>query len=353
MIAFIAGVCTGASVSAAAAAILHVLHWKKIEASAKAEQQRSIVEGANILPDLVQVHSAISGMADRVKQLSDLQHLLISQTERNRQYMFVLMPIWKWDIEDGPVAEEFWKLAHAVARDQNRDDWIAPHVTLHSRSKNLNGLAAKFVQLVSEFGDKSWKELLSTLSDQNNWILDEDTNHRKPSAPDHFVLHKAKIDLPAPFRKWLEINQDVKTLQPRKQDRQLAEAIKENELMKGTGLIPVAQKFHISLYSFRAARKEGSFDACHPQDGQTMVVRSTSYDRKRAGRADSYITDEPRMAHHEIPDEIALQQDLALADWMLVLVSPGWTGSPAVVPKVLAAVRLSDLADGVLVRQRF
>lgn len=348
MIAFITGVCTGVSVSAAAAAIFHVLRRKKIEASAKALEQSSLREGISILPDLVQVHSAISGMADHVQQLSDVQHLLLSQTERNRKYMFVLMPIWKWHIEDGaPVAEEFWKLAHAVARDQNRDDWIAPHVTLHSRSKNLNGLAAKFLQLVSELGEPSWKELSTTLSDQNNWILDEDTNHRKPSAPDHFVLHKAKIDLPASFRKWLEINQDAKTLQPRKQDRQLAEGIKENEVIKGTGLISVAQKFHISLYSFRAARREGSFDGC-PQGGQQRVVRSISYDRKRAGRSDSYKEEEPRIAHHEIPDEIALQNDLALADWTLALVSPGWTGTPALVPKVLAAVRLSDLADGTL-----
>merc|ERR1740129_1370583 len=111
-------------------------------------------------------------------------------------------------------------------------------------------------------------------------------------------------------------------LQPRKQDRGEGRA-------RADGTLPVTEKFHISLYSFRAARP------C----GQRNVKRSNSYREV-----------EPRSAHHEIPDEEALRCDLAHADWTLVLLSPGWTGTPAWLPKVLAAVRLSDLACGALMR---
>merc|ERR1712048_500630 len=133
---------------------------------------------------------------------------------------FNLMPIWNWHTHNGaPRAEEFWKLAHAVSRDQDWNDWMAPHVTLHSRSKDLNGLAAKFVKLVTEFGSDNWKELLLTLREEKAWDLDHDRKMQAPSRADHYVLHKAKIELPQGFRSWLDRNQDEETLCPRKQDR--------------------------------------------------------------------------------------------------------------------------------------
>lgn len=170
-----------------------------------------------IVPDLVQVHSAIRRAANYVKSFSDLQHLPFSRSDGGRKYMFTLMPVWNWQSATGtPRAHEFWRLAHAVSRDQGQDDWVAPHVTLHSRSGDLNGLAEKFVKLLVGFGEAAWKELMLTLCTDSNWKLGEDTHAPQPSMADHFVLHKAKVDLPEQFRTWLDENQDAETLQPRK-----------------------------------------------------------------------------------------------------------------------------------------
>jgi len=160
---------------------------------------------------------------------------------------------------------------------------------------------------------------LVTLRKNDNWIFDEDAMSQRPNRTDHYVLHKAKIDLPQAFKLWLEENQDPDTLQPRKQDRKKP---------KEDGKFAVVEKFHISLYSFQAARADAALGGAS--------VGGNSYQS------------EPRVAHHEIPTEEALRADLASADWMLVLVSPGWTGTPALIPQVLAAVRLSDLASGAM-----
>lgn len=244
--------------------------------------------------------------------------------------MFNLMPVWNWHSATGPPScEEFWRLAHAVSRDQDRDDWVAPHVTLHSRSDDLNGLSEAFMKLLVSFGAAAWKELLFTLRTVSNWKLGEDTHAPQPSAANHFVLHKAKIDLPESFRTWLDKNQHAKTLQPRKQDRILSDP-------RDNGTFPIKEMFHISLYSFRVARSDG-LATCHE-------LQPTA----GARRMNSYAEREPRAASHEIPDEKNLRADLARADWMLVFLSPGWTGTPALSPEVLAAVRLSDLASGAL-----
>merc|ERR1712048_1486472 len=102
------------------------------------------------------------------------------------------------------------------------------------------------------------------------------------------------------------------------------------------GKFRIEETFHISLYSFRAARAPAS-PSSSPKD-----------DSLDTARQNSLLSDEPRVAHHGVPKEGAVRSDLARADWTLVLLSPGWTGTPACSPQVLAAVRLSDLASGAL-----
>jgi len=310
----------GAS-SGIAATLLHQLCYRKT----KDVRVANVQHGQDILPDLVHVHSTIAALSDQVSHVSDLQQLPFNGHHGEGQYMFNFMPIWRWQVPEGaPSAEEFWKLAHAVSRDQNRDDWVAPHMTLHSRSCDFSGLATKFVSLLSDLDSNAWSEILSTLRDEESWVLDEDSLMKKPSMPDHYVLHKAKIELPARFRAWLEKNQDPRMLQPRKQDR---EAARRNAAPVGMP-VPVVENFHISLYSFRAARSD-------PDESSLTSSGRTS----------------PPLTHknsypHPVAEEDELRRDLAMADWTLVLLSPGWTGAPSRVPRVFAAVKLADLASG-------
>lgn len=316
----------GASTGVAAAVLYHFCH-RKI-ADVRVAKLQHAQHGQEIMPDLVHVHSTIAALSDQVKHVSDLQQLPFVDHDREKQYMFNFMPIWRWQVPKGaPTAEVFWKLAHAVSRDQNRDDWVAPHMTLHSRSCDFPGLAKKFLALLSDLKTDDWREILFMLRDEHNWILDEDHLMKKPSSPDHYVLHKAKIELPANFRAWLETNQDPKTLQPRKQDR---EAARRNAASAALP-VPVLENFHVSLYSFRAA---------HSLDSPVTSQPCSAPSPKSVGRVGSYS--------HDVANEDALLKDLATADWTLVLLSPGWTGTPSRVPRVFAAVKLADLASGRL-----
>ena len=284
-----------------------------------------------ILPDLMQVHHNLSRAADQFRSLSDFCDLPFLRSEGGRKYMVNLIPVWSWkNIHNKPQAEEFWKLAHAVARDQDEDDWLAPHMTLHSRSDDLNGLAEAYVKLVSEFGSQGWRELLSTLR-QGSWVFDEDSGAQKPSSEDRYVLHKAKIHLPQSFRDWLDQHQDKNVLRPRKQDRRESEP-------RPDGTYEIKEMFHISLYSFRAVKSE-----------RNSFASSSSSVSKRPSKQNSFKAD-PRAGRHSVPTEDDLSRDLTSADWMLVLLSPGSTGEVAVIPQVKASVRLADLASGVLLR---
>lgn len=271
-----------------------------------------------ILPDLAQVHRSILRVASGIARIADLVDLAASLSKRERKWMVNLMPIWHWQERGGaPSAEEFWRLAHAVSRDQNQDDWLAPHITLHSRSNDFDGLAEKFVKLLTELPQEVWREFLDTVRDQHGWVFDADQGSKPPSTADHYVLHKAKITPPRSFCDWLEQNQDSNVLPVRKQDRG-----KPPE----DGRYAVTAPFHISLYSFRAARPNA------------MLLEHTP----------SFCEHSPRIASHRPPAENDVRRDLASADWMLVLVSPGSAGTPALSPEVYAAVRLSDLAIGSL-----
>jgi hypothetical protein len=266
--------------------------------------------------------------------------------------MLYLMPIWDWQ-NAIPSAQQFWKLAHAVARDHNGDDWLAPHMTLHSRTGDVGGLAEKFLALVHDLGAAGWREVLKSLSDWEQWSFDEDcTPKRKPTVQDHYVLHKASIRLPQTLRNWLSENQDPMTLPPRKQDVAAftRDALAEDN--PGVGeKVPVTAPFHISLYSFRAQKSDsmsssprfgtmdslGSHGSADTESAfSTMSLSSTA----RRRQSTSY--------KHVVPQENCLAKDLAAADWMLVLVGPGLTEDEPLVPFVLTAVRLQDLASGEL-----
>jgi len=319
MLEFFCGASAGAAV-----VLLYQFCSSETDKDARAEELQHVQEGQEILPDLVHVHNTIAALSDKVRRVADLQHLPLGEYGSEKLYMFNFMPIWRWQAPGGaPSAAEFWKLAHAVSRDQNQDDWIAPHMTLHSRSSDFSGLSTKFLALLSNLESTAWSEILSTLQGEKNWILDEDSLMKKPSMPDHYVLHKAKIELPASFRAWLEKNQDPRTLQPRKQDRQAAKRNATPAAMP----VPIVENFHISLYSFRAAHSDQSSVASSKGDRQ--LTHQNSYS-------------------HNVADEDALRKDLATADWTLVLLSPGWTGTPSKVPRVFAAVKLADLASGSL-----
>jgi hypothetical protein len=305
-----------------------------------------------ILPDLVRTHITISAVANRTGSLSRLEASSIPDgIIGGRRWMLYLMPIWDWQTVV-PEAQEFWKLAHAVARDHSEDDWIAPHMTLHSRSNSVTGLADKFCGLADGLGSHGWQEVREVLADADAWCFDEDSaSPIKPSNHDHHVLHKAKIDLPARFRDWLKDNQD-QYLPPRKQDKGKRKVVDGEK-------VPVTAPFHVSLYSFRAQRQDTAEMLPSPEQSPRIVNqrqgKSLPLDVQLAPTSDQLSSSpvfEPTKIQrklsyqHAVPAEQSLACDLARADWMLVFVSPGSTGKEASAPLVLRAARLTDLARG-------
>jgi len=297
-----------------------------------------LVRAAEILPDLVQVHNTIIRTAEACQRsVSSLMDAVLTTSEAScmddRRWMFYLMPIWD-DRKRPPFAREFWHAAHAVARDHSGDDWIAPHVTLHSRSPCSVELAEAFSLFLRDLSPESWRELLDTLTTPSNWILDPDEGPdaaaSRPSNQAHFTLHKAKVHFPEAVKAWLTQNQDQ--VAPRKQDKHAHAKLPEDHSMNVGDKVLVTQPFHISLYSFRASRDNRSDDA-------PMRVPSTrSATTRTLKRRISYVL--------QVPTEDSLRRDLADAMWMFVLCSPGRTGQHAVAPLVLGAVPLSSLADG-------
>lgn len=323
---------------------------------------------AQILPDLVQVHRTITRIADQMQRCPEhFRDQLAKADQDNKKWMFYLMPVWNYRTE-APKAQQFWQLAQTVARDQNGDDWIAPHVTLHTRSSSLMGLAALFENFLNDISRPGWQTLLSTLHDPKSWVFDADSNPgaKKPSNTDQYVLHKAKIVFPEDLREWLTEHQDPHIFGPRKQDVAAYKKRRASGNVTACSKVPITEAFHISLYSFRAAyqpvpdvatpktfcdeatpfstaEKEGyPAEECDsgtlpkapsmsdtPDSPKRLLRRHTTYD-------------------HLVPTEGLLQTDLVSAEWMLVFAAPGSTLVPPVVPEVLAAVRVSALAEGSL-----
>jgi len=288
----------GASIGIAGA----LLWQKKKKRGGKAEDRLDEFAGEDIFPDLVTAHTKVGTVSGRTSGPSDLHYLRLLPLDQERKWMFYLMPVWNWH-DVAPEAAEFWKLAHAVSRDQKNDDWIAPHVTLHSRVTNLQGLIEKFGKLLAELGRDSWKDVLSTLQKGDNWIFDDDTETARPTNANHHVLHKARINCPDPLRAWLAENEGDMLHKPRKKE------------------------LHISLYGFRVK-------AVDLDEGAPPLKQYSSYAKT-----------DPRVAHHGLAVQNDIRYDLSHANWTLVLMSPGRTDSHALTPRVLAAVKLSDLAS--------
>jgi hypothetical protein len=262
-----------------------------------------------------------------------------------RKWMFYLMPIWD-DRKRPPQAREFWHAAHAVARDHSGDDWIAPHVTLHSRSPSSVELAEAFSRFLRDLSPQSWRELLDTLTTPGNWILDPDEGPdaaaSRPSNQDHFTLHKAKVHFPEQVKTWLTHNQEQ--VAPRKQDQRSHSKLPEDQSIYLGDKVPVTQPFHISLYSFRASR-----DTVRTDDAPARGPSTRSSGTRT--RSEEAIAQPPLLTKRisyvlQVPTEDSLRRDLADAMWMFVLCSPGRTGQHAVAPLVLGAVPLTSLASG-------
>lgn len=303
--------------------------------------------GFSILPDIAQVHSTLASIADNARELLREEALsaMVAATSEGRKWMFYLMPVWQPSAIT-PLAQEFWRLAHTAARDQSGDDWIAPHVTLHSRSLDLAGLLGKFTKMMRDVGRGGWSEINDALSSVLNWNFAEDksSEKRKPSAKEQYILHKARIVLPCSLRQWLFENQDARCLGPRKQDAWAA----ERRRSRGRGdasdpaaddeRIPIVEPFHISLYSFRAAHDiTAKYEAADREPSQDP---STDRHNSLGRHSTSY--------GHAVPKDAALRADLATADWMLVFAAPGKTGETPQSPQILLAVRIRDLAAGLL-----
>mmetsp|Transcript_3638 Transcript_3638/g.9200 ORF Transcript_3638/g.9200 Transcript_3638/m.9200 type:complete len:474 (-) Transcript_3638:31-1452(-) len=322
-----------------------------------------------ILPDLLQVHLTLAELADKMVSKPQLEDFaFVGDKDDSQKCLLYLMPAWDWR-ERPPTAAQFWKAAHAVARDHNGDDWIAPHMTLHSRSNSIRALASKFCKMLRDLEAKEWAELLTTLRGPQNWIFDEDlTPSKKPSAENHHVLHKAMIKLPKAFRQWLFTNQDD-TFRPRKQDVALAKQQGGSSPSK----VPINAPFHVSLYSFRAAldlpQDAGSTDKLPTGSNLSNMVKmgtpshkgsftpsgSGSFAALSGGPSSPPLLPMRALQRKntdygiEVPREQALRLDLANhADWMWVFAVPGRTSENAVIPCVLSAVRLEELASGLL-----
>lgn len=309
-----------------------------------------LARAAEILPDLVQVHNTIIRVAGRCQRsVSSLMDAVVATSTAScmgdRKWMFYLMPIWD-DKKRPPLAREFWHAAHAVARDHSGDDWIAPHVTLHSRSPCSVDLAEAFSRFLGDLSPESWRELLDTLTTPENWILDPDEGPdavaSRPSNQDHFTLHKAKVHFPEAVKSWLTQNQDQ--VAPRKQDKHAQAKLPEHQSINLGDKVPVTQPFHISLYSFRASR-----DSSMSDDNPVRVPSTRSVSRRT--RSEEAIAQQPLLNKRisyvlHVPTEDSLRRDLADAMWMFVLCSPGRTGQHAMAPLVLGAVPLSSLASG-------
>eukprot|EP00929_Paragymnodinium_shiwhaense_P076486 TRINITY_DN39333_c0_g1_i2.p1 TRINITY_DN39333_c0_g1~~TRINITY_DN39333_c0_g1_i2.p1 ORF type:complete len:440 (+),score=78.80 TRINITY_DN39333_c0_g1_i2:115-1434(+) len=299
-----------------------------------------------VLPDLAQVHNTLTSLAD---QLSLPLHCPVPPcTEESleaRKWMVYLMPVWRWQ-ERLPRSQQFWKLAHAVSRDKDGDDWIAPHITLHSRASGLRGLAAKYARMLHDISGLEWGRLLATLRGSDNWMMDEDTVCKeRPSNFRHFVLHRAGIELPRFFRSWLFENQDEEFLRPRKQDVK-ADSKRYVGCSRPPGQpIPIEEPFHISLYGFRAAHAPED-DPASPKLPPPSAFQSGDKSPEAASceRASSFGVVSTWSYSHYVPGEGDLRADLACADWMLILASPGETGVHQVTPLVVSAARLSALA---------
>mmetsp|Transcript_13161 Transcript_13161/g.30766 ORF Transcript_13161/g.30766 Transcript_13161/m.30766 type:complete len:447 (+) Transcript_13161:90-1430(+) len=317
-----------------------------------------------ILPDLVQVHMTLTNLASVMPFLPRPEDCIAKDCRDKQKCLLYLVPAWDWRWRP-PKAAQFWKAAHAVARDHNGDDWIAPHMTLHSRSSTVRGLATKFCQMLSDISASKWRELLHRLRDPSNWALDEDrTPSRKPSDEHHYVLHKAHIDLPESFRQWLFENQD-EAMRPRKQDVALHKKNCGGKIEDGR--VPIDAPFHVSLYSFRAAHDLPQ-DAFGNKDFgmSTGSLLSAAGISSAANATDATLASSPMNSSAlperslkrkgtdyglEVPPEQALRGDLAAADWMWVFGVPGRTSENSLVPSVFAAVPLEALAGGTLPRR--
>mmetsp|Transcript_44645 Transcript_44645/g.105896 ORF Transcript_44645/g.105896 Transcript_44645/m.105896 type:complete len:644 (+) Transcript_44645:61-1992(+) len=272
-----------------------------------------------ILPEMTlsQVHATLARVANRSEtgggglRFASIQQqasscfgvasttMLTKQTEQ--KCALYLVPVWDWSVRP-PQAAEFWNAAYTVARDNDGDDWIAPHMSVHSRARSLPALATKFQKMLSEITAKDWQSVLEVLHDPSCWTFEEDracaanrnsnskTENSKNSnvdedvsepshdgggatVSDSFVLHKASVMLPKQFREWLFQNQDADVLRPRKQDVRLQEQEKPTDAedaalrvgrqqhqqkwkdkdMEMTR-VPVEAPFHVSTYGFRASR---------------------------------------------------------------------------------------------------
>lgn len=316
------------------------------------------VRAAEILPDLVQVHNTIIRVAEACQSVRSLMDVVDETSTAScmgrRKWMFYLMPIWD-DRKRPPQAREFWHAAHAVARDHSGDDWIAPHVTLHSRSPSAAGLAEAFSRFLRDLSPESWRELLDTLTTPGNWILDPDEGPdavaSRPSNQDHFTLHKAKVHFPEEVKDWLTQNQEQ--VAPRKQDKQSQSKLPEDQSIHLGDKVPVTQPFHISLYSFRASRDTPTrVPSSSPNDTPTRASSTRSTSRRAQTDPDAIaLAQQPLLTKRtsyalQVPTEDSLRHDLADAMWMFVLCSPGRTGQHAVAPLVLGAVPLTSLASG-------
>mmetsp|Transcript_10540 Transcript_10540/g.19130 ORF Transcript_10540/g.19130 Transcript_10540/m.19130 type:complete len:461 (-) Transcript_10540:96-1478(-) len=309
---------------------------------------------------LAQVHLTLQRLANLPEGLhfcQTLHHESVASTLEEQNCALYLVPVWDW-CSRPPLAAEFWKSTYRVARDNHGDDWIAPHMSVHSRSQSILGLAEKFRSMLLEIDAECWYKVLRALNDPSSWTFEEDlsSSSKRPAGHSHYALHKASMTMPKEFRQWLFQNQDAQALRPRKQDvrlMQMRSASGPNE-----ECIPVDAPFHVSTYGFCASRSNSvsSKKRCLTPTSSTAssssLCSTTSQLSGSEGRTSTCPSDnrghDPlgRRDVDEIglPPEQDVRADIASADWMWVFGVPGRTGEKPLVPTVFAAVRLESLA---------
>mmetsp|Transcript_50505 Transcript_50505/g.117908 ORF Transcript_50505/g.117908 Transcript_50505/m.117908 type:complete len:460 (+) Transcript_50505:88-1467(+) len=308
---------------------------------------------------LAQVHFTLQRLAnlpDGLQFCQTLHHHVSTLGEQS--CALYLLPVWDW-CSRPPLAAEFWKSTYQVARDNHGDDWIAPHMSVHSRSLSIRGLAEKFRSMLLEVDAECWYKVLQALNDPSSWTFEEDfaSSSKRPAGQHHYALHKASMAMPKELRQWLFRNQDTHALRPRKQDVRLM------QLRSGGGpneeCVPVVAPFHVSTYGFCATRSSSIMLSSKKRcltptlsntSSSSLCSTTSQLSGSGTGRTPSWSSDDscpdapPQGDEFDSPPEQDVRADLASADWMWVFGVPGRTGEKPLVPSVFAAVRLESLA---------